>query len=71
MPSDVAPGEPALVRADARTQHAGRLCMVTFFYIDEDYAFEGKASRGTAEQRAPKGAACQVVVAEYDIFVQH
>ena len=45
MPSDVAPGAPASVRAHARTQHVGRLCMVTFFYIDEDYGFEGKASR--------------------------
>jgi hypothetical protein len=44
--------------------------MIIFFYIDEDYAFEGKASRGTAGQRAPKGAARRVVVAEYDIFVR-
>ena len=68
MPSDVAPGAPASVRAHARTQHVGRLCMVTFFYIDEDYGFEGKASRGTAEQRAPKGGARRVVVAEYEYF---
>ena len=57
MPSDVVLGAPASLRAQARTQHVGRLCMVTFFYIDEDYAFQGKASRGTAEQRAPKGGA--------------
>ncbi len=47
MPSDVAPGAPASVRAHARTQHLARLCMITFFYIDEDYTFEGKASRPT------------------------
>ncbi len=70
MPSDVALGAPASVRAHARTQHLARLCMIIFFYIDEDYAFEGKASRGTAEQRAPKGAARRVVVAECDIFVR-
>ena len=47
MPSDVVLGAPASVRAHARTQHLARLCMIIFFYIDEDYAFEGKASRPT------------------------